>query len=244
MAELTVKSKFFAMKDKVELSDEELAEKVAVKMEVSDITSLTNEQLDKLKAGDIVTKKTGNQLHTYIVSYKGEGAGECICLTYTASGYIETVSYDRTNSGWVYNSTDICNIDDIPNVEEAPSGTIQDALGLNSSGKLVKGSVSAGTKLYHHVISYSLTSSFSPDRSVAIVTTFSTVLTSSNIASTITTSNIVSIKSVSSTIIPILFSKAGPNIFFNYLLYSNDTFTQTSDALQTALFLSDTVTEL
>ena len=80
-------------------------------VEASDITALTNEQLDALQPGDVVAKKTGNQYHTYMVSYKGEGSGEGICLTYVAAGLIETVSYDRTDSGWAYNSTDKCTID-------------------------------------------------------------------------------------------------------------------------------------
>jgi hypothetical protein len=80
-------------------------------VQATDITALTAEQLDALQPGDVVTKKTGNQYHTYMVSYKGEGSGEGICLTYTAAGLIETVSYDRTEDGWAYNSTDKCIID-------------------------------------------------------------------------------------------------------------------------------------
>lgn len=41
---------------------------------------------------------------------------------------------------------------DIPNVEEAPIGEIVDALGLDEDGKVVKGSISGGTKLYRHHI--------------------------------------------------------------------------------------------
>lgn len=42
-------------------------------------------------------------------------------------------------------------LEDAPvNPEDAQSGTIQDALGLDSQGKLVKGAVSGGTKLYRH----------------------------------------------------------------------------------------------
>ena len=74
---------------------------------VVDITKLTKEHLDALKPGDLVIKETGNQKHTYIVTYKGEGSGEGICITYTAAGYGETVAYDRTASGWQYNSTDV-----------------------------------------------------------------------------------------------------------------------------------------
>lgn len=85
-----------------------LAETVgaAAPIEVGNITELTNEQLDNLNAGDKVIKVTGKQKHTYIVSYKGEGAGEGLCLTYVDASTAETVSYDRTESGWAYNSTD------------------------------------------------------------------------------------------------------------------------------------------
>ena len=79
----------------------------ALPIEVSDITALTNEQLDALNVGDKVIKVTGVQKHLYFVTYKGEGAGQGICISYNAAGYGETVSYDRTDSGWAYNSTDI-----------------------------------------------------------------------------------------------------------------------------------------
>lgn len=78
----------------------------AAPIEVEDITGLTSEQLDSLNAGDKVVKVTGKQKHAYIVSYKGEGAGEGLCLTYVDASTAETVSYDRTESGWAYNSTD------------------------------------------------------------------------------------------------------------------------------------------
>lgn len=74
---------------------------------VGNITEMTNDQLDGLQVGDTVVKVTGNQKHLYLVTYKGEGDGEGICLTYTNAGYGETVSYDRTEDGWAYNSTDI-----------------------------------------------------------------------------------------------------------------------------------------
>ena len=75
-------------------------------IEVSDITGLTAEQLDALNVGDKVVKVTGTEKHLYLVTYKAtEGGG--ICLSYNAAGYGETVSYDRTESGWAYNSTDV-----------------------------------------------------------------------------------------------------------------------------------------
>ena len=76
-------------------------------IEVTNITALTGDQLDALKPGDVVVKVTGAAKHTYIVSYKGDGTDQGICLSYNACGYGETVSYDRTESGWAYNSTDI-----------------------------------------------------------------------------------------------------------------------------------------
>lgn len=85
-----------------------------IKMEVSNITSMTKAQLDELQCGDIVAKKTGKQKHCYIVTYKGEGAGEGICLSYFAAGYSETVSYDRSGANWTYNSTDIVEVPAAP----------------------------------------------------------------------------------------------------------------------------------
>lgn len=78
----------------------------AVPVEVENITTIDGAILDSLEAGDIVVKVTGKQKHAYRVSYKGEGAGEGLCLTYADASVVETVSYDFTVSGWAYNSTD------------------------------------------------------------------------------------------------------------------------------------------
>ena len=77
-----------------------------VKIKTSDITALSTKDINKLKAGDIVLKKTGNQKHAYIVSYKEENQG--ICMTYTDASLVETVSYDYNSETqeWTYNSTD------------------------------------------------------------------------------------------------------------------------------------------
>ena len=87
-----------------------MSKKGVVKDEVTDIKELSKETLDELQVGDIVQKVTGNKKHAYMVTYKGEGAGEGICLTYCAAGYMETVSYDRSGSNWVYNSTDVVEV--------------------------------------------------------------------------------------------------------------------------------------
>lgn len=74
-------------------------------IEVSDITALTAEQLDALNVGDKVVKVTGADKHLYVVTYKATTGGG-ICLSYFDAVNTETVSYDRTESGWAYNSTD------------------------------------------------------------------------------------------------------------------------------------------
>lgn len=79
-----------------------------VNLEVDNITAMTTAQLNDLKAGDIVLKKTGNMKHTYVVTYKEENKG--ICLSYFAAGYLETVSYDYVTNAWVYNSTDVVTV--------------------------------------------------------------------------------------------------------------------------------------
>lgn len=74
-------------------------------IEVTDITALTAAQLDALNVGDKVVKVTGTEKHLYLVTYKAtEGGG--LCLSYFDAVNTETVSYDRTESGWAYNSTD------------------------------------------------------------------------------------------------------------------------------------------
>lgn len=75
-------------------------------VEVTNITAIDGAILSALNVGDKIAKVTGKQKHLYQVSYKGEGVGEGICLTYVAAGLVETVSYDFTDDGWVYNSTD------------------------------------------------------------------------------------------------------------------------------------------
>ena len=71
----------------------------------ADITDLTDEQLDALNVGDKLAKKTGTAEHLYTVTYKDAENGG-ICLTYMDASVVETVSYDHTESGWAYNSTD------------------------------------------------------------------------------------------------------------------------------------------
>lgn len=98
------------VKDILYLIWQELAKQKAPsfvdRYEVNDITAIDSAILDKLECGDQVQKITGNMKHLYVVSYKGVGVGQGICLTYSDASLIETVSYDYTENGWVYNSTD------------------------------------------------------------------------------------------------------------------------------------------
>ena len=82
-------------------------------VETADITALTDEQLDVLNVGDKVAKRTGTAKHLYVVSYKDAENGG-LCLTYTDASTVETVSYDHTESGWAYNSTDKTIIEETP----------------------------------------------------------------------------------------------------------------------------------
>lgn len=77
----------------------------AMPLEVADITALTDDQLDALSVGDKVAKKTGTAQHLYVVTYKDAENGG-LCLTYADATNVETVSYDHSESGWAYNSTD------------------------------------------------------------------------------------------------------------------------------------------
>lgn len=78
-----------------------------MKYEVENIKALSQDLCERLECGDVVIKKTGKQKHAYKVSYKGEGVGEGMCLTYADASCVETVSYDFTAEGWAYNSTDV-----------------------------------------------------------------------------------------------------------------------------------------
>lgn len=77
----------------------------AAPIEVADITKLTNAQLDALNVGDKVVKVTGTDKHLYLVTYKATTGGG-LCLSYADAVNTETVSYDRTESGWAFNSID------------------------------------------------------------------------------------------------------------------------------------------
>ncbi len=75
---------------------------------VDDITAISGRTLEDLQCGDLVVKETiedGKALHhCYIVSHR-QATG--MCLTYADASCVETVSYDKVDGVWTYNSTDI-----------------------------------------------------------------------------------------------------------------------------------------
>lgn len=94
----------------------------------SNIQSLSDDLLNSLRVGDVVQKKTGNQKHCYVVTYKEEKKG--ICLTYVDCGYMETISYDYTDGHWVFNSKDVCDVKETIKTMSLEKGGI-----LNTTGK-------------------------------------------------------------------------------------------------------------
>ena len=63
------------------------------------------------------------------------------------------LEFKRKHNNLVDNVEELAeDLEEIPNVEEAESGTIVNALGLDSDGKLVKGTISGGTKLFDYQI--------------------------------------------------------------------------------------------
>lgn len=125
-------------------------------LETNDITKLTDRQIDLLRCGDWVTKKTGNQKHNYIVTYKEEKHG--ICLSYFNAGYSETISYDYTDGHWVYNSKDVSDVSDyVTKTQNLPlpatAGQGGKVLGVNADGTAYElKTIEGATPIYYHGI--------------------------------------------------------------------------------------------
>lgn len=96
--------KRFIQNVSTEVANEVYEEDRTMRITVTNIQALTNEQCEKLECGDVVAKEDVTGKHAYIVSFKKAGTG--MCITYTDATCVETVSYDCTDGDWVYNSTD------------------------------------------------------------------------------------------------------------------------------------------
>ena len=98
-------------------------------IKVSNVKRLTDKQCDSLECGDMVAKKTGNQYHLYLVTYKQAKHG--LCLSYFDASVVETQSYDYTEGHWVYNSEDKTSFADIgglPEVTSADNGSVLEVI--------------------------------------------------------------------------------------------------------------------
>lgn len=93
---------------------------------VTNVEGLTKEQLDSLKPGDYVIKETGNEYHTYWVSYKDEVKGE-LSLTYADHQNVEEVYYEKTAGVWGHVITEITPISKFAQV-----GSVQDDKNANT----------------------------------------------------------------------------------------------------------------
>ena len=115
---------------------------LAIVSTTNDIKTLTTDDINKLRAGDIVLKEDESGKHTYVVSYKKDGTG--ICLTYTDATYVETISYDYNSvtKEWTYNSMDATEIQ--------PKLAAGD--GISIENNVI--SATGGTSLYRHIIEY------------------------------------------------------------------------------------------
>ena len=85
----------------------------SVYLTVSNMTTLTDAQINALACGDVIVKEDSSGKHSYRVSYKKDKTG--ICITYSDASCIETVSYDYTDGHWVYNSTDVADLSSLLN---------------------------------------------------------------------------------------------------------------------------------
>ena len=106
-----------------------ISEYSGVIIKASNIKNLNDEQCDELKCGDIVAKKTGNQYHCYVVTYKEDKHG--LCLSYFDASCIETQSYDYTDGHWVYNSEDkivFADIGGLPEVTSTDNGKVLEVI--------------------------------------------------------------------------------------------------------------------
>lgn len=93
------------MKEGQKLLD--ILEKFPITITVNDITALTGDQLEALRAGDVIIKHDGTGDHSYRVSFKGTTG---VCLTYSDCENVETVAYEKTGDTWAYDSTDVTHI--------------------------------------------------------------------------------------------------------------------------------------
>ena len=107
-------------------------------------------------------------------------------------------------------------------VEGAESGTIQDVLGLDSDGGLVKGTISGGTKLYQHKFSLTFSeSSVDLPINFEVITTDGTKLEENNDWNNITivaSNSLGTYQGNDKAISNVYFTASGPKVLHFILL--------------------------
>ena len=85
-------------------------------VECTNIKALSNSQIDLLRCGDYLVKKTGKQEHAYKVAYKQDDE---MALIYCDYHNIEEVYYEKNAQGnWAWVSTENKNLDSVPSVSD------------------------------------------------------------------------------------------------------------------------------
>ena len=94
-------------------------------LEVSNVKTLSNAQIDLLRCGDYLVKKDASGEHAYKVTFKSDTG---MCITYHDASVIETQSYDKIDGVWTYNSEDKTeNLLDVATKTDIESGTLANA---------------------------------------------------------------------------------------------------------------------
>lgn len=115
------------------------------------VGEIPEELLNLMKVGDFVIC---SDKIVYQLIEKGD---EALTLQGLSEEYISVCKYEISSEHWV---VDESYQKPIINPEDASSGTIVDALGLDEDGKLVKGQAGGGAKLYAHNIYLRVGTSF------------------------------------------------------------------------------------
>ena len=134
-------------------------------LEVSNVKTLSNAQIDLLRCGDYLVKKDASGEHAYKVTFKSDTG---LCLTYHDASVIETQSYDKIDGVWTYNSEDKSELPVNGNAPYFEEITDKDGHARFIEGDIQEGGLPEGvSKLYGKwtlsgshlliVISYSLT---------------------------------------------------------------------------------------
>lgn len=117
-------------------------------VECSDIKALSNSQIDLLRCGDYLVKKTGKQEHSYKVVYKQDDE---MSLVYCDYHNIEEVYYEKNAQGnWVWVSTEIKNLDNVPSVSD---------VNTQITNLVEGGTLSNAKPIYFHPIRFNITGS-------------------------------------------------------------------------------------